>query len=462
MKFQARFHQAFAWIALLLLVSCKKPSSSRTTAAATKELALAWNLRTLPDAYDSCGNRNPKWDNFVRRALVEFARTRAHSLATNEPFWEIISTNCSSAVQAGCDDPLLGYLSARFVLTEQNHTVGELAEAYVRSADGLEQSSYPEIRKFYAALRAAQTLKDRYGTDTNAEPQIFKFRHAAVHHLLSAVQDKQMPAQEVDDACSELLTTLEINKHQLTQFYQELEPVLFKNWPNESFSWLLRGRAYIQMAWEARGTGYANTVTQAGWQEFARRLGIAEQALNKAWELNPLDSRIAVKMLTVALGQGKSRSDMELWFKRAMNLDPDCYDACYAKLYYLEPKWYGSVEEMLKFGRECVQSQVWGGKVPLILADAHWSIFQQYNKIGEDYWKLPGVWDDLHASFERFFQLNPKAISWRHNYAWYAYHCRQWDELSKQLTLLGSTNYAYFGGKAEFDKMLRELTEHGN
>ena len=64
---------------------------------------------------------------------------------------------------------------------------------------------------------------------------------------------------------------------------------------------------------------------------------------------------------------------MELWFDRAMELDPNDYDACYYKLYYLEPKWYGSVKDMLDFGRECVDSKVWGGRVPLVLTDAHYA-----------------------------------------------------------------------------------------
>jgi hypothetical protein len=41
-----------------------------------------------------------------------------------------------------------------------------------------------------------------------------------------------------------------------------------------------------------------------------------------------------------------------------------------------------------------------------------------------------------------------------------AYHCRQWDTLNKQLSLFVSTNYEYFGGKSEFEKMVRAAKEH--
>jgi hypothetical protein len=72
-------------------------------------------------------------------------------------------------------------------------------------------------------------------------------------------------------------------------------------------------------------------------------------------------------MITVELGQGRGRPRMEQWFQRAMSLSPNYYEACYAKLHYLQPKWFGSNEDMLEFAGECVNSSKWGGHVPLIL-----------------------------------------------------------------------------------------------
>jgi hypothetical protein len=178
--------------------------------------------------------------------------------------------------------------------------------------------------------------------------------------------------------------------------------------------------------------------------------------LETAWKLNPSDRRIPLKMLTVELGQGKGRPTMERWFTRAMTLETNDYEACRSKLIYLEPKWYGSPEEMLAFGRECVASTKWGGKVPLILLDAHYTLSGYLPKANRGtYWKQPSVWNDVKSSFEKFFELNPQAVSWRHNYAFYAYACEQWDDFNKQLPLLGEINYAYFGGKEAFEKMVQ-------
>ena len=169
-------------------------------------------------------------------------------------------------------------------------------------------------------------------------------------------------------------------------------------------------------------------------------------------------------MITVVLGKQKSRDKMEIWFNRAMALDPNYYDACSAKLYYLEPKWYGSTEDMLEFGRECVTNHDWGGHIPLILLDAHKSIQRQYIDDSEksNYWKQPEVWSDLKSAFERFFELNPDAIGWYHDYAKYAYQAGQWDTLNRIIPKLGQINYSFFGGTNEFNKMLQQAKEHAS
>jgi hypothetical protein len=120
------------------------------------------------------------------------------------------------------------------------------------------------------------------------------------------------------------------------------------------------------------------------------------------------------------------------------------------------------VEDMLNFGRECVENKDWGGRVPIILSVAHDRICHQYIEKSEqaNYWKQPEVWPDIQAAFDRFFELNPDAIGWYHNYAWYAYHAEQWNKLNELIPKLGTVNYKYFGGEEEFNKMLRLAKEH--
>jgi len=70
----------------------------------------------------------------------------------------------------------------------------------------------------------------------------------------------------------------------------------------------------------------------------------------------------------------------------------------------------------------------------------------------KEYWKRPEVWKDLKAGFDKFFELCPDANGTRQRCALYAYRCEQWEELNKQLSLLKSVDYDYFGGKEKFEE----------
>jgi hypothetical protein len=142
-----------------------------------------------------------------------------------------------------------------------------------------------------------------------------------------------------------------------------------------------------------------------------------------------------------------------------MELDPDNYRACRGKLHYLLPEWYGSRDDMLAFGRECVASTNWGGSVPLILVDAH--IDYAYELSAEErraYWVLNDVWPDIKAAYEKYARINPDATGFRYTYASYAFRCRQWQDFLDQVNIIrkndSEPNYNYFGGKEEFDKLV--------
>ncbi|HWV99740.1 MAG TPA: hypothetical protein VNZ64_08630 [Candidatus Acidoferrum sp.] len=426
---------------------------------------LEWNLKTLTGAYESVGKTNAAWDGFANSALNEFARGRARIRDLGEVWEYIIATNCNLAISAGCDDPMIRYLFARFPPGPTNPEPKARVEAFLEAATDLEQSGYPALRKFYASFMTTSQIHEVYGY-TNIPPRLQAFlsgNHIGAE-LAAALEDKAMPAEEAYEASSELLARLVGDKERYATWYQPAERLLFENWPQASTTWLLKGEAYVEMAWQARGGGYANSVSQEGWKLFGERLAVAQEALEKAWQLNPHDHRIPTLMIRVEEGQGKGRERMELWFSRAMALNPNNEQACKYKLHYLYPQWYGSREAMIAFGRECVASTNWGGNVPLILCEAHWDYAALVKSEAEraDYWKRPDVWPDIRSAFERFFQLNPGAISWRHQYAWYAYRCEQWAELNSQLTMLGYTNYEYFGGRTEFDKMARLAKEHAS
>jgi len=224
---------------------------------------------------------------------------------------------------------------------------------------------------------------------------------------------------------------------------------------------LIKGHYFIDLAWKARGSDYANNVAASQWTQFAEKLKKAEAELEGAWELNPKQPLIAEEMMTLELGQGKGRDRMELWFQRAMQLNPNDYRACCQKLYYLEPKWYGSARAELAFGRECVASTNWGGQVPLVLVDAHRAVMDDLpDEKQKDYWLSPTVWEDLKSAYSKYLKTHPKDLLQRSNYAIFAYMSQHWDVLNEQLLLLGPDNYRFFGDEDKISDIVGAAKRH--
>jgi hypothetical protein len=423
--------------------------------AAEKKMAderLDWNMATTYDAYDKIGSRNKKWDGEAHNALKFFAQSRSYPNLKGSS--EMLDAYSRRAVELGCDDPMIRYLRVRFDAGQM--TPVQLAQACAAASDALETSQYGEVRKFYGAIRAINA----YLKVKPWRQEGIAYRDRAQQHLLALLEDKQIPIGEIDDAAHEGMVI--INRWGDKEPFDQVDALLLKNRADSGVTYLLEGEFYIKYAWKARGGGYADTVKPEQWKLFGERLELAEQALLKGMEVDPKDGRLPSEMITVVSAQNKGLPEMRRWWEKAMEANPNNYDACDTMLNFLLPRWYGSREDMLAFGRECVASDKFGGTVPLILADAHYS-YMNHDVRDDRYWLLPDVWPDIKLSFEKFFKLNPKAISWRHNYARYAYWCQQWDVLQEQIELMGNDiNYSYFGGREKYDEMVRLAAEKGS
>lgn len=449
----------------LFLIGCgNSHPSRRLSSEALQQARLNWNLKTIVTAYQNAGNSDATWDGPAIRALTEFAQMRAGESDPLDPWSLIISTNCSAAVDAGCKDPLIRYLYIRFSMSQTNAPQTFL-DAFIADQHDIQNSDYPAIRKFYVSLRAFQQFTYTHGYGKNVDYTVgIQMMNDAQSDLVAALNDKTTPPQETFDACNEYIYVLPGEIRQFHNYYDPIEGALFANWPEEATTWLLKAKAYHLMAWIYRGNGYSDSVTKDGWKGFNSSLAVEEKALNRAWELNPTDARIAVQGIYLDVGLGKSRDKMEQWFNRAMGNDPEDYDACSAKLNYLDANWYGSIQEMLEFGRECVQNTNWGGRVPLTLVDAHYRIYNVFIDPSErtNYWQRPDVWADISAAYERYLSDNPDDAQAIAYYANYADKAQQWDKLN-QLAPKVSPNYYYlFGGPDEFERVAQAARERAS
>ncbi|HPG31931.1 MAG TPA: DUF4034 domain-containing protein, partial [bacterium] len=117
-----------------------------------------------------------------------------------------------------------------------------------------------------------------------------------------------------------------------------------KEFPKSHLPHLLNACLSIDKAWEARGTGWASSVTEEGWKEMNRYLIVGLDELKTAYELNPADPNIGAVGVIVTMGMDCNLASAKAWFNKAMNADPYHVSAYMQMMNILWPKWSGSYE----------------------------------------------------------------------------------------------------------------------
>jgi hypothetical protein len=111
-------------------------------------------------------------------------------------------------------------------------------------------------------------------------------------------------------------------------------------------------RTYITYAYDARGNGFANTVSDSGWKLFENRTTQAKQILDEASSLPTKCPEWYVDMLLVAQNQGWGADRARALFDEAFKFEPGYYYNARVLASYLLPKWSGEEGATEKFTQE--------------------------------------------------------------------------------------------------------------
>ena len=398
--------------------------------------------RTLLGDYERLSPKGQRWDADAREVLrltAEGWNDRYRDLGT-------IDAAFLRAERAGCNDPIASYAVARLFW-------GTAGFRHDKVAERMRDSSFHPAHRCLALIRASIFLGGR-GDGEDA-------RQSALKLVSVAAADKDVPASILLEICEQLEESFRAVQKDRKFGFDKIEAELAKGRPESSILYTYRGTFLTRHAWDARGNDWANTVTGEGWRVMGQRLVAAEAALEKAWQLDSTNTDAARAMITVELGQGKGRDRMELWFRRAMTADPDNYDACKAKLYYLEPKWHGSPEAMLAFGQECLKTGNWKARIPLILSEAHEALAINHRPSPDAYFTTsPNIWKDIRAANEPYLKAYPKASYDRSRYTYFACRCEQWPAAHEQFGLLGDGGQiSVFGSRNRYEQFRRDAAQ---
>jgi hypothetical protein len=110
--------------------------------------------------------------------------------------------------------------------------------------------------------------------------------------------------------------------------------------------------SYTRYAWDARGEGYSDSVSDSGWKLFGERMAKAKAILDDASSLSRKCPDWYVGMQLVAQGQSWDLPRATALLEQAVAFEPDYqyYYRIYAD--YLQPKWSGEEGDPARFAEE--------------------------------------------------------------------------------------------------------------
>jgi hypothetical protein len=110
--------------------------------------------------------------------------------------------------------------------------------------------------------------------------------------------------------------------------------------------------AYLDYASDARGSGYADTVSESGWKLFAERTAEAKRILDEASKLPAKCPGWYVAMQMVSINQGWPVTEARALFEQAYKFEPEYYIYARDLAMLLLPKWGGEAGDTEKFVEE--------------------------------------------------------------------------------------------------------------
>jgi WD40 repeat protein len=113
-------------------------------------------------------------------------------------------------------------------------------------------------------------------------------------------------------------------------------------------------RAHIDWAWEARGYGYASSVTKEDWEQFYTRLAEARRLLEQAIQVGVKDGEAYRLLVLVGMAEGLPYGEVREQLDEGRKFDPTYFPMYSQFAQYLLPRWHGKRGDIELFAKEMV------------------------------------------------------------------------------------------------------------
>ncbi|MBL7257996.1 hypothetical protein [Paractinoplanes lichenicola] len=177
-------------------------------------------------------------------------------------------------------------------------------------------------------------------------------------------------------------------------------PEVIRHDPGDPLPHLLRGARAVSWAWEARGTGRADTVARETWDVWFQRLALAEDCLDMALERDRGLAEPWYYKITLGRARQLPAEERRRRFHHLVALDPAHFNGHKSMFEGLLPKWSGSWEAAFQFARDRTAACP-GTHVPLLTAMAHLNFRASADNPDENYLERPEVSAEIVAAAQQ-------------------------------------------------------------
>lgn len=338
------------------------------TLAKVEPIYLAWAEEKMVQGYEKHGRKNPDWDEAAREVIGK--TMHLWITATGWPLEPAFEEKVRSL--ADCEDPLVAYICGRFLRESDPDLAYDLLSLAVEE---MPKSGYSPGLLFLARLEFWDLLISDHSTTQEAEDLM----PACLEALRLALAERPLTDDDhfiwqyfLDQGTTD--TFFEVYGSRVCAIIDQAPGV--QAWFKHRF----RGKLEVKLAWKARGKGWSDSVSRQGWKGFAERLKEARKELTKSWELNPKHPAAAGDMITVVMGEDGDAEELRLWFDRAVTARIDYHGAYRNVLWALRPRWGGSPEAMIAFGKACAETKRFDTAVPWKLLTAARDIASEWDE----------------------------------------------------------------------------------
>lgn len=206
--------------------------------------------------------------------------------------------------------------------------------------------------------------------------------------------------------------------------------------PYHPAPYIAKAKLLIAYAWDIRGSGWANTVSEAQWHLFHKKIAEARKILDDSRPISGSHPLWFLLMEKIAISQGWSPETFDDLFTQGTKRYPTYYFLYFGAADYLQPRWHGSKKELRRFVNRAVElSRDKEGYT--LYTRIYWSQLWAL----KDKTFSPGYadWKFMKQGFEDIARDYPDSV-WNLNaFAYYACMAKDWDTSNQLLKKVGDT-----------------------